>query len=107
MTTPRALRACRLVHALDFGPCRAALGGVGGPIQVRLTKRRMRVRCLVTDETEVTDELDVDSMIMRGAMREITGYRLANGFRPVGQWAAEDEDGTEYVRRFRKAAKPR
>ena len=44
------------------------------PIEVWLTQENMEVNCMVVREDESTDNsLDVVSLSMRGAQREITG----------------------------------
>jgi hypothetical protein len=79
-----------------------------GPIEVWLTQTNMAVTCRVVHEDERTDELDIDSMSMRGAQREVTGYLIRNGYTAEGRWSAEatGRDGADLVavetmRRFR------
>jgi hypothetical protein len=43
------------------------------PIEVWLTQKNMAVTCRVIREDESSYELDIDSLSMRGAQREITG----------------------------------
>jgi hypothetical protein len=74
------------------------------PIEVWLTQKNMAVTCMVVHEDETTDELDVDSMSMRGAQREMTSWFIAEGYQPVGRWQAEDDGGGETMRRFRLAS---
>jgi hypothetical protein len=66
------------------------------------------VTCTVVREDESTDSLDVDSLSMRGAMREITGYLLSQGYKPNGRWSAEvmskEGDTLEAVRAFKPPA---
>lgn len=76
------------------------------PIEVWLTRRNLAVTCRVVHEDESTDEYDVQSLSMRGAQREMTGYFKREGYEPAGRWitaqAAEVEDGPEETyRRFR------
>ncbi len=70
------------------------------PIEVWLTKGNIQITCRMVHEDETTQEVDVDSLSMRGAQREITGYFIGQGYKPVGRWEYEDEDGDESVRRF-------
>lgn len=76
-----------------------------GPIEVWLSQVNLTVNCTVVQEDESTSTLDVDSLSMRGAQREITGYLIGQGYRPDGRWEQEagDEDGSpiEAMRRFR------
>jgi hypothetical protein len=69
-----------------------------GPIEVWLSQTNMQVRCWYVREDESTAELDVDSLSLRGAEREVTGVLISEGFKPVGRWA-EEADG-EVMRRF-------
>lgn len=77
------------------------------PIEVWLTRRNIGITCRVIHEDESADELEVDSLSMRGAQREITAYFKAQGYEPVSRWETEYEnarDGSEEtVRRFRDA----
>jgi hypothetical protein len=72
------------------------------PIEVWLTQENMEVACMVVREDESTDVLDVLSLSMRGAQREITGNLIDVGYKPDGRWVQE-ADG-ETWRRFRLAA---
>lgn len=80
-----------------------------GPIEVWLTQKNMQVTCRVVNEDETTDELDVDSLSMRGAQREMTGWFLQQGYKPVGRWELGEPalEGTDYdgasetMRRFK------
>jgi hypothetical protein len=77
------------------------------PIEVWLTKKNIEVTCRVVFEDESDSELDVDSLSMRGAQREITAWLIREGYDPAGRWevTAADEDGTiEAVRHFRPHA---
>jgi hypothetical protein len=80
------------------------------PIEVWLRQNHMAVHCMVVHDDESTHELDIDSMSLRGAQREITGYLLGDGYQPVGRWemtaSQESSADGEYehwetVRRFR------
>ena len=65
-------------------------------------------------EDETTSKLDVDSLSMRGAQREITGHFLHEGYEPAGRWeqttplfhdlADVSKSTGECVRRFRLKA---
>jgi hypothetical protein len=72
-----------------------------GPIEVWLSQQNMKVTCRVVYEDESVSELDVDSLSMRGAQREITGYLIGHDYRPVARW--EEEEQGEVVRRFTPA----
>jgi hypothetical protein len=79
------------------------------PIEVWLTNRNIEVTCMIVCEDETTDHLDVDSLSMRGAQREITGYFIGRGYSPVGRWEvanANDDTpeelwGRETFRKFK------
>ena len=58
-------------------------------IEVWLTQKNIEITCMVVYEDEHTENLDVDSLSMRGAQREMTGYFKKQGYEPVGRW----EDG--------------
>jgi hypothetical protein len=78
------------------------------PIEVWLTQRNMQITCRVVHEDESTAELEIDSLSMRGAQREITGYYIGQGYAPVGRWETvtvdDDNDApAETVRRFKLA----
>jgi hypothetical protein len=76
-----------------------------GPLEVWLTQNNLDVTCTVVREDESTEPLDIDSLSMRGAMREITGYLIEKGYKPVGRWSNEamDNNGAavEVMRRFK------
>jgi hypothetical protein len=77
------------------------------PIEVWLTQKNMTVTCRVVHEDESTEDLDIASLSMRGAQREITGWLLKWGYKPDGRWTTEEEDDqvdygpSETVRRFK------
>ncbi len=66
---------------------------VDGPVEVWLSQKNMQVTCTVVHEDEHTEELAVDSLSMRGAEREITGWLIGQGFTPVGRWQSEYDTG--------------
>lgn len=72
-----------------------------GPIEVWLTQSNIEITCRVVNEDETTQPYGVESLSMRGAQREMTGYFIAVGYTPVGRWEAEAENGAETFRRFR------
>jgi hypothetical protein len=47
--------------------------------------------------------LGIDSLSMRGAQREITGWLIKQGYKPDGRWAAEAGVDHETWRRFKLA----
>jgi hypothetical protein len=77
------------------------------PIEVWLTQSNLEVTCLVVLEDESTTNLDVDSLSIRGAQREITGWLISKGYEPVGRWEQETDGRLEGLgessRRFRPA----
>lgn len=72
---------------------------VTGPIEVWLSQSNLTVTCTIVAEDETTDELEVNSLSMNGAQREITGWLIKQGFAPVGRWV--DEAESEVSRKFR------
>ena len=77
------------------------MNGRPSPVEVWLTKRNIAVTCMVVREDESTEELDVDSLSMRGAQREITGRLAGMGYSPSGRWTASDRGSMEARRAFR------
>lgn len=84
-----------------------------GPVEVWLAQRNMAINCTVVHEDEHTDSLDVDSLSMRGAQREITGYLIDQGYKPGCRWtttatdysATPGGDPIETYRRFQVATR--
>ena len=73
-----------------------------GPIEVWLTQRNMEVVCLLVREDESAYHPSVDSLSMRGAQREITGWLVDQGYEPVGRWEyAPDTFNGECSRHFK------
>jgi len=87
---------------------------LGSPIEVWLRQDNMAIACMVVREDESTAELEIHSLSMRGAQREITGFLVGKGYEPVGRWHGEftpdDQDPTvaidlpECSRRFKLKA---
>ena len=76
---------------------------INDPIEVWLSQRNMRVFCTVVHEDESTEQLGVDALSIRGGQREMTGYFIDRGYKPVGRWQTEQDDmsgPTEVFRRF-------
>jgi hypothetical protein len=78
------------------------------PIEVWLRQDNMQINCMVVHQDETTHQLVIDSLSMRGAQREITGWLIRDGYEPVGRWQVEHDDSAmqaaETVRRFKLAA---
>lgn len=77
------------------------------PIEVWLSQANMEITCIVVLEDESTSTLAVNSLSMRGAQREMTGYFIEHGYTPVGRWEVEadsdsDNGGKETVEASRK-----
>jgi hypothetical protein len=66
------------------------------PIEVWLSQANTEITCTVVLEDERTSTLDVTSLSMRGAQREITGYLIGHGYTPVGRWEVEAENDNGY-----------
>jgi hypothetical protein len=74
-----------------------------GPIEVCLNQPHFTVTCRVVHEDETTQTLDVESLSLRGAEREMTGWFMSMGYKPVGRWKAVEGSATEVARRFKPA----
>ena len=59
------------------------------PIEVWLSRKSTGMTCTVVTGDERTSTLNVNSLSMRGAQREMTGYLIARGYSPVGDWEVE------------------
>jgi hypothetical protein len=59
------------------------------PIEVWLSLGTTKITCTVVLEDESTSTLEVNSLSMRGAQREMTGYLMTHGYIPVGGWEVE------------------
>jgi len=80
------------------------------PVEIWLTKTNIAVTCSIVFEDETGDHLDVDSLSMRGAQREMTSWMIGQGYEPADRWNTEEEDepGGEVLessRTFRPARK--
>jgi hypothetical protein len=73
------------------------------PIEVWLRQRNLTVRCKVVYADESTEELEIDSLSMRSAQREITGWLIKQGYKPDGRWAAQAGVDHKTWRRFKLA----
>jgi hypothetical protein len=69
------------------------------PIEIWLRQDNMAISCMEVHEDETTYHIDIKSLSMRGAQREISGYLIQQGYEPVGRWQVEHEDETS--RKFR------
>ena len=74
-----------------------------GPIEVWLSQPHFTVTCRVVHEDETTQTLDVESLSLRGAEREMTGWFISQGYQPAGRWKAVEGSTTEVTRRFKPA----
>jgi hypothetical protein len=72
------------------------------PVEVWLSQKNMTITCRVVREDESVDELDIDSLSMRGAEREITGWLIEQGYKPDGRWQIEAEDRGEPAETWRR-----
>lgn len=59
------------------------------PIEVWLRQENMTIACTVVYQDESTEDYEVNSLSMRGAQREMTGFFIREGYQPLGRWAAE------------------
>lgn len=69
------------------------------PIEVWLTQKNFEVTCMVVQEDETTMQLEVESLSMRGAQREITGSLIAAGYSPIGRWQYDENAGEDMIER--------
>ncbi len=80
------------------------------PVEVWLTQRNLVITCREVHEDETVTERPqewVESLSLRGAQREVTGWYLEQGYVPVGRWeyaTAAAADWAECFRRFRLAS---
>jgi hypothetical protein len=78
-----------------------------GPIEVWLTKTNIDVTCRVVFEDETDTRLEVDSLSVMGAQREMTAYLIGIGYMAATRWETTEEnpngDVLESLRRFRPA----
>jgi hypothetical protein len=70
-----------------------------GPVEIWLTQKNMTINCMVAREDETTELMDVESLSMRGAQREMTGWLISRGYTPSGRWEYPEE--SESVRQFK------
>jgi hypothetical protein len=59
------------------------------PIEVWISQPNIGVSGRVVYEDERTDTLNIDSLSMRGAQREVTGFLIQQGYTPTGRWEIE------------------
>ncbi len=99
-------RCTRCGHSLPHAA--AMTNAKPGPIEVWLTQANMQITCRIIHEDESVDHLNIDSLLMRGAQREVTGYLITQDYIPVGRWEAEFNGSTdggpslETVRKFKQ-----
>jgi hypothetical protein len=75
-----------------------------GPVEVWLTKANIAITCQVVREDESVGSYGVESLSMRGAQREMTGWMIDHGYETAGRWeTAEgtDDGASETVRKFK------
>ena len=77
-----------------------------GPIEVWLRKAAIGITCTLVRADESTQQVDVESLSMRGAEREMTGWFIRQGYSPAGRWetTATGNGATEVMRVFRPAS---
>ena len=72
-------------------------------IEVWLRLDQTEIACQVVRPDESTTSLDINSASMRGGQREVAGYLISLGCKPVARWATThtwDDEPTETMRRF-------
>ena len=76
-------------------------------VEIWLRLDGLRVVCNIVNADESTYRREIDSLSLRGAQREITGYLIGYGYRPEDGWTVEavGESGVaaEAWRRFNPA----
>ncbi len=75
------------------------------PIEIWLRQPNIEITCSIVFEDESDLAVDVESLSMRGAQREMTSWLIGEGYEPVGRWADEAEGGAETMRAFRRPRK--
>lgn len=80
------------------------------PIEVWLSQKNLAVSCRIVWEDETTGDYDsmVDSLSIRGAQREVSGWLIGLGYSPAGRWEYETPDPhqdalPECSRRFQRS----
>lgn len=73
-----------------------------GPIEVWLRQQNILISCMIVYEDETTTEYDVDSLSMRGAQREVTGWLIREGYTPDGRWSIETPGQYEPLETWRR-----
>ena len=78
------------------------LDAPGGPIEVWLDQANIVVYARIKFEDGTESELHVESLSMRGAQREVTGYLIEQGYQPAERWDVRaDGDHITAMRQFR------
>jgi hypothetical protein len=73
-------------------------------LQAILSRKNIQISCTLVLEDESVGYLDVQSLSVRGAQREVTGWLVRSGYTPAGRWSDQDqdEDGySEWLRAFK------
>jgi hypothetical protein len=106
-------RSIKRVRYINHMPTTTDTNTTTEIIEVWLTADGLKkIICRVVDENEHTGEYDVDSLSMRGAQREMTGFFISRDWEPIGRWEIEATDETNYTnengecsRKFRRTVK--
>ena len=76
-------------------------------VEIWLRLDGLRVVCNIVNADESTYRREIDSLSLRGAQREVSGFLVGNGYRPEHDWTVEavGESGVaaEAWRRFNPA----
>jgi hypothetical protein len=74
-------------------------------LQAVLSRKNIEISCTLVFEDESASSLEVASVSVRGAQREITGMLVGDhGYVPAGRWSddGQDDDGySEWSRAFK------
>jgi hypothetical protein len=76
-----------------------------GPIEVWLRQSNMQITGMLVGEDERTEDVEIDSLSIRGAEREVTGWLIDHGYEPAGRWLMRNEEygePREVSRKFRR-----
>jgi hypothetical protein len=64
-------------------------GTKSGSVEIWLRQDNLQVVCSVVNPDESPYRHGIDSLSLRGAQREVTGYLIGYGYRPEGGWTVE------------------
>lgn len=67
-------------------------------VELIITRRGLDMAARRVNVDETVEELTVDTLSVRGAQREMTGWMISQGYKPLGRWETlQDDEQGEYV----------